>query len=129
MEAPSASLTEVAATSKRIAHRLMTVGENRFELLKVELEEERDRLLHALWLTLGMATFGILAGFALTALIVVALWEHSPIIALVVVSGLYLIIAGVLYAKLKQLRRDWQTLPHTLSELQKDRECLAKTLT
>jgi uncharacterized membrane protein YqjE len=128
MEDSSPTLSEVAVTSKRIAHRLLTVSENRFELLMLELEEERDRLLQALWLTLGMAAFGVLAGFALTGLIVVLLWQYSPAGALAIVTAFYVGIAFLLYAKLKQLRQDWQTLPTTLSELRKDRECLAKNL-
>ena len=32
----------------------------------VEVQEERERLLHALLLALGVAAFGLLAGMALT---------------------------------------------------------------
>jgi len=128
MEAPSSSFSEVAVTSKRIAQHLLNIGENRFELLMVELQEERERFLRAIWLTLAMAAFGVLAGFALTALIVVLLWQHSPVAALACVTALYAMLALGFYAKLKQLQRDWQTLPFTLAELRKDRECLGKNL-
>jgi len=129
MEAPSTSFPEVAATSKRIAQHLLNIGGNRAELLVVELQEERNRLFRAFWYTIAVAVFGVLAGFAVTALIVVLLWEHSPAIALGIVAVLYALAAVGFYAKLKQLVRDWETLPYTLEELRKDRECLGKNLT
>jgi hypothetical protein len=32
------------------------------------------------------------------------------------------------YAGLARLQRDWQTLPNTIDQLRKDRECLKKQL-
>jgi len=128
MEAPSASFPEVAATSKRIAQHLLNIGGNRAELLVVELQEERNRVLRAFCYTIALAAFGVLAGITVTALIVVLLWEHSPAIALGIVALLYAIAAVGFYLKLKQLVHDWQTLPFTLEELRKDRECLGKNL-
>ena len=129
MEAPSTSFPEVAATSKRIARQLLNIGANRAELLVLELEEERTRLFRAFWYTIAVAVFGVLGGFTVTALIVVLLWEHSPAIALAVITLLYAAAAAVFYIRLKQLVRDWETLPYTLEELRKDRECLHKNLT
>jgi hypothetical protein len=40
-------------TSKRFARRILTVAENRFQLLMVEVQEERERLLRAILLALG----------------------------------------------------------------------------
>ena len=71
-------LGQLAATSKRFARRLLTIGENRLELLMVEVQEERERLLHAILLALGVAAFGLLAGITLTAAIVIWLWAYSP---------------------------------------------------
>jgi uncharacterized membrane protein YqjE len=42
----------------------LAIGENRFELLMVEVQEERERLLHAIVLALGAAALGLLAGMA-----------------------------------------------------------------
>jgi uncharacterized membrane protein YqjE len=60
-------------------------------------------------------------------MIAVALWEHSPIIALLVLLALYTIAALIFFGRLVRLQRDWQTLPGTLEQLKKDRECLEKT--
>ena len=104
------------------------IGENRFELLMVEVREERERLLHAILLALGAATFGLLAGVALTGAIVVLLWELSRVAALLVLASLYGAVAVWLYRRLTLLLRDWQNLPATLDQLQKDRVCLENHL-
>jgi uncharacterized membrane protein YqjE len=116
-------------TSKRFARRLLTVGENRCELLMVEVQEERERLLHAILLALGLAAFGLLAGVALTGAIVVLLWEHWPVATLLVLTALYGTTAACFYRRLTRLLRDWQNLPATLDQLRKDRACLEKHLT
>jgi uncharacterized membrane protein YqjE len=115
-------------TSKRFARRLLAVGENRFELLMVEVQQERERLLHAILLALGVAAFGLLTGVALTGAIVVLLWELSRAAALLVLTGLYGAAAVCLYRRLTRLLRDWQNLPATLDQLRKDRACLEKHL-
>ncbi|MEI9960904.1 MAG: hypothetical protein WDM76_07145 [Limisphaerales bacterium] len=44
MEEATASISQLATTSKHFARRLLTIGENRLELLAVEVQEERERL-------------------------------------------------------------------------------------
>jgi uncharacterized membrane protein YqjE len=128
METGSVSFKQLAATSKHFARRLLTIGENRLELLTVEVQEERERLLHAFLLALGVAAFGLLAGITLTAAIVVLLWQYSPVTVLLTLTGLYGVAAVCLYRRLTGLLRDWQTLSATLDQLRKDRACLEKTL-
>jgi hypothetical protein len=43
MEESTVSFRQLAATSKHFARRLVTIGENRLELLAVEVQEERER--------------------------------------------------------------------------------------
>jgi len=128
METPSDTMPQLADASKRLAQRALVICENRIELLMVEVEQERERILHAIWLALGAMVFGLLAGVALTAVIAVAFWLQSPMAALVILTVLYAAIAAVLYARLLRLQRDWQTLPTTLDQLRKDREWLEKNL-
>ena len=129
MEPATVNFQQLAAASKSFARRLMTVGENRLELLMVELQEERERLLRAILLALGVATFGLLTGIALTAAIVVWLWAYSPVAVLLIITGLYGAAGVMLYRRLALLLRDWQTLPATLDQLRKDRACLEEHLT
>ena len=129
MEPAPIHVGQLIETSKRFARRLLTIGENRCELLMVEVQEERERLLRAILLALGVAGFGLLAGVALTGAIVVLLWEISRVAALLVLTGLYGAAAVGFYRRLTRLLRDWQNLPATLDQLRKDRACLEKHLT
>lgn len=128
MEESTASLGQLAASSKQFARRLLIIGENRLELLAVEVQEERERLLHAFILALGVAAFGLLAGIALTTLVVVLFWKSSPAFALGVMTVLYGTTTVYLYRRLAALLRDWQTLSGTLDQLQKDRACLEEII-
>ena len=129
MEESTASFGQLAASSKKFARRLMIIGENRLELLAVEVQEGRERLLRAFLLALGAAAFGLLAGIALTTLVVVLFWKLSPVFALVLMIILYGTAAVCLYRRLAGLLSNWQTLSATLDQLQKDRACLEEILT
>ena len=128
MEESSVSFKHLAATSKQFARRLLTIGENRLELLTVEVQEERERLLHAILLALGAATFGLLTGITGTALIVVLCWAYSPVLALLALAALYGSVGIYFYRQLTARLRNAQTLDATLNQLRKDRACLEKAL-
>ena len=128
METRPDTVLPLAGASRRVVQRALVICENRLELLMVEMQEERERILRAIWLALGAAAFGLLAGVALTALIVVAFWRESPVAALLILTGLYTLAAVFLHARLARLQRDWQTLPATLDQLRKDRAWLEKNL-
>jgi uncharacterized membrane protein YqjE len=117
-----------SAAWKQLAGRLLAIGENRLELLSVELQEERERLLRALLLALGVVAFGLLAAMTLTAAIVVKWWHSSPVAVLLSLAFLYGAAGAFLYWRLAGLLRDWQTLPASLDQLRKDRACLEKIL-
>ena len=118
----------IAASSKHFARLLLTISENRLELLVVEMQEERERLLRAILLGLGVATLGLLAGISLTAWIVVLLWEVSPVAVLVVMILLHGGTAALFWQRLTTMTRDWDSFPATLDQLRKDCACLQKTL-
>ncbi len=122
------NLGSLVTSSRHFLRRLFTTGENRLELLVVEMQEARERLLHVILLSLGMAAFGFLALLALNVAIVVLLWSFSPVAVLLALAALYTVGAAGLYCKLTRLLRDWQILSATLDQLKKDRACLEKTL-
>jgi uncharacterized membrane protein YqjE len=126
METPAAT-GHLGEATQRIAQRTLVILENRLQLLLVEVQEEREQVLLAIWLALGAAAFGLLAGVALTVVIAVALWAHSPVIAMLVLTVIYGVAAVACFSRLVRLQRDWQTLPGTLEQLKKDRACLEKT--
>ena len=127
METQSDNEPHLGDATKRIAQRVFVIVENRLQLLMVEAQEERERTLLAISLALCAMAFGLLAGVAFTILIAVAFRDHSPVIALLMLAALYVIAAIFFYGRLIRLQRDWQTLPGTLDQLKKDRECLEKT--
>ncbi len=128
MEDSTVGFGRLAATSKHLARRLLTIGENRLELLTMEMQEERERLLHAFLLALGVAVFGLLTGLTLTAGVVVLLWAWSPVAVLLILTVLYGAAGICLYRRLTGLLRNWQTLSASLDQLRKDRSCLEKIL-
>jgi uncharacterized membrane protein YqjE len=128
METPSDTVPHLADASRRLAQWALGICENRVELLMVEIQEERERFLRAVLLALGAAAFGLVARVGLTAIIAVAFWQQSPVAALMILTVLYVVVATVLYMRLIRLQRGWQTLPTTLDQLRKDRECLEKNL-
>ena len=128
METSTVSFNPLATTSKQVMRRLATIGENRLELLAVEIQEERERILHAFLLALGVAAFGLLAGVTLTAGIAVLLWTWSPLAVLFGLTAIYAAAGIYLYRRLTGLLRDWQTLAASLNQLRQDRECLERIL-
>jgi uncharacterized membrane protein YqjE len=128
MEDATVSLGQLAATSKHFAQGLLTIGENRLELLAVEVQEGRERLLQAFLLALGVAAFGLLAGITLTATIVVLFWAWSHVAVLLTLTILHGAAAVYLCRRLTALTHDWQTLSASLDQFRKDRECLEKIL-
>ena len=118
----------VATASKRVAKRLLAIFETRLSLALVELQEEREKILRSLWLAMVASVFLLLAGIVLTILVVRIFWGNHPIAALLVLMATYLSIAAIFYIRLARLQRAWQTLPATIEQLRKDRECLGKNL-
>ncbi len=128
MESPSATAKPIEAASKEVASQLLIIGENRLELLAVELQEERGRLLHGVLMVLGVAAFGMLAGITFTALMVVWLWPCSPVLVLLTLTLLHGVCGGWLYLRLTRLLRNWAPLSATIDQLRKDRACFGNGL-
>ena len=128
METTTDNLREVAARSKRLLARVVTIVRNRLELLAVELQEERVRLLRGFVLALGAAVFCLLAGVALSIAVVILFWGRSPILAVVGLGLLYAGCAAWCYSGFVRLQRDWRTFPDSIEQLRKDCECLEQNL-
>jgi len=59
MEPGAANTGQLINTSKRFARCLLAIGENRFELLMVGVQEEREHLLRRVLLVLGVASLAL----------------------------------------------------------------------
>lgn len=123
---PPESMVDIA---KRLAQRLLTIGGNRIELFMAEVQEERERLLHAILLAAVVGALSLLCGITFTATVVACLWSISraaAVVALVALTALYAVAAVILYRRLAALLVNWQSFPSTLDQLRKDSECLQK---
>ncbi|MGO8765069.1 MAG: phage holin family protein [Limisphaerales bacterium] len=129
MEESTASFLQLAATSKQFARQLLTIGENRLELLAVEVQEEREHHLRTIMLAFGVCGFGLLAALTFTAAIVVLLKAWSSVTVLLLLTALYAAAGICLWRRLTGMLRDWQTLSATLDQLRKDRACAEKIFT
>jgi uncharacterized membrane protein YqjE len=128
VQSAASNLNHFAGPSKRLVRHMLTIGENRLELLLVEVQEERERLLRATLLALGTAVFGFLAGLALTVALVMLLWSYSPVAVLLTLAVIYGATAAFLYRRFADLQQNWETFPATLDQLRKDRACVESCL-
>ena len=72
METATNGIASTAASSKHFARRLVSIGENRLELLTVEVQQELERLLYAFLLALSGTTLVCRCSTAFEPL------EHEP---------------------------------------------------
>lgn len=108
-----------------LAGTALAMLRTRMELATVEFEELTERAKTMLVLVVVAAVFGCFALIALSALVVVLLWDSYPLAALLGVAVTYAVIAGVaVYA----LKRNATARPFgaTLHELERDAEALRR---
>jgi uncharacterized membrane protein YqjE len=127
MEPPPETDAHLAGAVKRILWRLMAIGQNRAELLMVEVHEERARAQMVIFLGIGMAIFAALAILTITAVIACTFADHL-LLALGILAAFYCIGAVLFYVKLSQMLRHWETFTGTREQFERDRECLEKKL-
>jgi len=123
IETPPDTEPNLAEMTKRVVWRLMTIFQNRTELLMVELQEERERLRMIIFLAVGIAVLGFLGGITVTAVIALAAGDHA-LAALIILAAIYICGAMFFYIKLARLMHDWESFSATRDQLEKDRACL-----
>jgi len=111
------------ASAKRFARLLLAVLSNRAELLLVEVQEERHRLLEILLLMAVLVVVGTVALTVVTFTLVILLWEQR-VWTLVILSLLYLGAGTAVFLQLRRRLRNWEAFSATLDEFEKDREWL-----
>lgn len=128
MENLTEKIGQLGGSSKRIARRLMTIGESRLELLLLEAVEERVRFIRLLLLSLGIFASGLLAMMPLTAAVVIALWDRSPVLVLLSITVIDGLIALVLLLLLRKVMHQEEPFSATFDQFRKDHACLEKAL-
>jgi len=116
----------VLESLRGICDSVVGLLQNRLELLGVELQEQKERLVKVILLAIGMLFLGNMAALVLTVTIVVLAGPEARKPVLVILSLLY--VAGTVAAFL-MLRKEMQAgsvpLKDTVSELKKDRDWLS----
>ena len=126
MESISEEASRLGGSARLVARRMVAAGENRLELLLLELAEEREHFIRLLVLGLGIFAAGLLGMSALTAAVVIALWNHSPGLVLVVFAVLYGISAVVFALLLRRSMQQAEPLSATFDQLRKDHRTVQK---
>lgn len=97
----------------------------RVELAAVEMQEETQRVLRYLVLSLMALFLGAMAVVLVTFFVILLFWERNPLAAVGVLAVLYGGGALMLMSKVKgEIRAKPALLASTLAELKKDAECV-----
>jgi len=112
------------ASLRSASDSLLALAHTRFELLTVELQQEKVRLIGLLLRAAVAAVLALLALGTLTAGLIYLLWPWSPLAAflsltLVYASGAIWFVLGIR----RDLRHGPRPFDGTLTELDKDRAC------
>jgi len=127
MDQPNEKEGGLFASLRRLLDSALALLQNRFEVFTVELQEEKIRLVDLLLRAVVVVVLGFMTLIAATALLVVGLWDTSPVAVLAVVTLAYgLTAAGIGYSLKQRLQRGPPPFAVTLAEFKKDRECLGK---
>lgn len=105
---------------------IVAIAQTRLELLTTELQEEMHRVAEILvWTLIALLSAGI--GLFLFALVIIfVFWDTHRVLASVVVTAAFFVLAGVAALVLRaKVRGKPRMLDATLAELAKDRENLA----
>lgn len=112
---------------RRLLETAVSLAQRRLELIALEAQEEKVRLLDLLFRAAVVIVLGWMALLTATATLVVAFWDTHPVIVLVVVTVLYGGMAAVMALGLRRRLRDGpRPFAGTIEEFRKDRECFGK---
>jgi uncharacterized membrane protein YqjE len=105
---------------------VLAAAQNRLELVRLEAQEEKLRLLEVFLLASAIVVLGTLALAVATFTILFYVWWNGPEIALSIVILAYAIGAGVAWRLLKARLKSGTPFADSIAELKKDRECIPR---
>jgi uncharacterized membrane protein YqjE len=111
-------------TLRRLGAAILSIFQNRLELLVVELHEDRIRLFEALLMLVVIVALGFFTLLLAAAGIIALVWNHFGIGGLFVLAGISLIATLIVAWRLQLRLNNWPLLSGTMEQLKKDRECL-----
>jgi uncharacterized membrane protein YqjE len=111
------------ASFRKIGGIVAAVLQNRADLLAVELQEEKYRLVEVLVLVGIALALGMMALFVFTGVIIFAVPAAYRLWVACGLGVVYLLGIVVLWSRVKRLLQN-QPFPETISQVKKDWECL-----
>jgi uncharacterized membrane protein YqjE len=108
---------------RKIGGMVAAVLQNRADLLAVELQEEKYRLVEVLILVGIALALGMMALFVFTGVIIFAVPADLRLWVACVLGVVYLLGIGVLGSRIKKVLKS-QPFPETITQIKKDWECL-----
>lgn len=110
---------------RRIGAAFAEALQLRYELVSLELREERSRLVGLLFQAVATALAFFMGFLCLNGLLLMWLWEERVVVA-AAMAGFYLFVALVLFAMLRHRLRNQPTpFAGTIEELRKDAVALS----
>jgi uncharacterized membrane protein YqjE len=108
---------------RRLLDTITAFLSTKLELVGIELQEEKRKIVRLLMLAVATFLFGALSVTLLTLVIIAIFWDSYRIPSLMIMSGIYLAIAIFLYARLRrQIEQATRIFDTTVEELKKDNE-------
>lgn len=120
-----ASTPHTTGRIRTLLHHAAGLLQARVSLALLELGEARDAFITVFVLAIAALVMSSLALIALSALIIMLLWETMGAWIIVMLTLLYALLGGLLLRSAVQMIRDGRLgLPHTMAELRQDRDTL-----
>lgn len=110
---------------RRLIDTGLGLAQTRLELLSVELQQEKNRLIELLAWVLIAIVLGLVALILVSFTLVVVFWDSARVVVLVLLCALY--VGGAAWAvqrARKILKQSRTPLKDSIEELKKDRACL-----
>ncbi|MGD0060135.1 MAG: phage holin family protein [Verrucomicrobiia bacterium] len=110
---------------RRLIDTGLGLAQTRLELLSVELQREKNRLIEVLVWILIAVVLGLVALILVSFTLVVLFWDSARVVVLVLLCVLY--VGGAIWAvqrARKILKQSRTPLKDSIEELKKDRACL-----
>lgn len=110
---------------RSLLHHAVGLLQARLSLALIELGEARDAFITVFVLAIAALVMASLALIALSALIIILLWESMGAWVIALLAAGYAALGWLLLRSAIQMIRDGRLgLPHTMAELRQDRDAL-----
>lgn len=125
METRSPGSSGLLGSLRGLVDGLIGSAHDRLELLAVELNEEKHRMIQIfIWIS-AIVFLAILAAVFASLAIVVLWWETARVAVVFSLAGVYTAaLVGVVIGFRRYLKRQSKPFAATLGELREDRECI-----